>query len=218
MRGGSVMLEKLVSQDPRKHKSTTMQITTCSETQLALSSTAPQETETFARYSAVIIVSCAGLYGFFRLVGIHSLLGVPRGFFAFAFVVLSILLVVATVVLSSQSSVESCVLDKETGTVTIVKKVVWRLFRPTIEVYRLMDIVSVILSRTEYNLRLHFELKSGAKVKLVDESALSTSATEIGQQISDFLSVPLSIDLGGRTPIETYPAEDDDSRVNISHK
>jgi hypothetical protein len=31
----------------------------------------------------------------------------------------------------------------------------------------------------------------------------------------DFLTIPLSIDIGGKTPIKTYPAavEDDDSRA-----
>jgi hypothetical protein len=59
-------------------------------------------------------------------------------------------------------------------------------------------------------LRLELELKSGTRVKLVEESASISSISELGELISDFLNIPLSIDLGGQTPIETYPASGDD--------
>ncbi len=205
------MLRKLVPQEKVKRKALeTGPVVWYSDTALTLHSSVPNETRKLALFTAAFVSASVGLYVLLRLFNTGSTSN-SRLFLdtlSLGALIGSVLLVVVTFLFSYRNPVESCVLDKDTGAATVLSRVVWRWFRPVVTRYRLQDIVAVSVKRGETDLRLDLELKSGAQVKLMEESATLSRAPEIGRQISEFLNIPMSIDIGGTAPIETYPTSD----------
>ena len=209
------MFKQPIAGNGRKRKTThTLQVASRSDTHLELYSPLPQRNWEFTRFALLAVLTAIVIYGIWRAADLGSIiptiLGVPLAGIILGLMFASVLIALMPFATSFQHPVETFVVDHETEEAVMTTSVVWRLFRPQVQRYRLPEIVAVQLRRSESNLRLDLELKSGARVKLVDGSASDSSISEIGALISDFLAIPLLIDLGGPTPIETYPTPEED--------
>ncbi|WKZ38333.1 MAG: hypothetical protein QY332_10370 [Anaerolineales bacterium] len=98
--------------------------------------------------------------------------------------------------------VDQCVFDRSTRSVTLSKRVMWILWRESREQYLCDAIASVRISQNENQAELGLNLKDGEAIHLGSDNG-EGHLTEIAEEMSDFLGLPLCIRIGSQQ-IEKY--------------
>lgn len=113
--------------------------------------------------------------------------------------------------------IKTCVLDKTSECVTIIKKVIWRWWPAHEERHALQDIRAVTLWRdSPRNMSLGLRLKLNKTIEIAKAEFVHVGkqrVAETAELVSTFVSVPLEIDLGSEVVIKVPQALSSDARV-----
>ena len=154
-----------------------------------------------------------GIRGLILRTNIVENVAIILGIFSIAIGFTSILVLLFLLIESVANPITTCTLDKNSRIITVVREVVWRLWYPQAEEYSLNEVTTVTLGQTENKAFLGLSLKSTNRVRLRTEAIQkNNSLSEIAESVSQFLGVPLQLEIGGqqvvkypRATISTYP-------------
>jgi hypothetical protein len=101
--------------------------------------------------------------------------------------------------------------DKRSGVATIVERPVWRLWLPRTRTYSLKDIAAFTLRQADtVEISLRIKLDSGKSVGLTSAPGSKADVSKIAELLSEFMEVPLQINLGLERMIKfptTWPTD-----------
>jgi ribosomal protein S27E len=87
--------------------------------------------------------------------------------------------------------------DKRSGVATIIERPVWRLCLPRTRTYSLKDVTAITLRQADtVEISLRINLDSGKSVGLTSAPGSKANVSEIAELLSEFMEVPLQINLG----------------------